>query len=227
MRSFKQIEEKTMKSFKYALLAIAAATAMVLSASAQQPNTSNVQQMPALQPGAAQEEPASSTQAQERIPVEKLQIYVDGYHNYKKGANLPADKQHQMRVAHYCQSLSPDLIQCAVYDGNGKSAHLIGLEHIVSDSVFQGLPAGEKKYWHPHDGEVDSGMLDLPGMPDAQKQSLLKMIRSTHGKTWHVWDPGKDKVPMGQPSLMWAIAPDKMNAKTKKSMEQRKTDPNF
>jgi hypothetical protein len=175
----------------------------------------------------SEQAPATSTQAQERIPVNQLQIYVDGYHNAKVQANLPADKQHQMRVAHYCQSLSPDLIQCTVYDGNGKSAHLIGLEHIISDSAFQALPAGEKKYWHPHDGEVDTGMLDMPGAPEAQKQSLLNMLRSTHGKTWHVWNPEKDKIPMGEATLMWAIGPDSMNAETKKSMEQRKADPRF
>jgi len=183
--------------------------------------------LPICQPTVVEEKPAASGQAQYRIPVDQLQIYVDGFHNYKKDANLPGDKQHQMRVTHYCVPLSDDLIQCAVYDGNQKSAHLIGLEHIVSDSVYQGLPASEKKYWHPHDGEVDTGMLDLPGMSDDQKQGLLKMIRSTHGKTWHVWDPAKDRVPMGEPRLMWAIAPDKENATTKKAVEQRKKDPSF
>ena len=164
---------------------------------------------------------------QPRIPVEQLQIYVDGFHNYKKDANLPADRQQQMRVTHYCQPVNDDLIQCVVYDGNTKAAHLIGVEHIISDKLYQSLPASEKQFWHPHDGEVDSGMLDLPAMPEAQKQDLLKAIRSTHGKTWHVWDPSKDKIPMGQASLMWAIDPSKMNKTTKQKMEERKKDFTF
>lgn len=165
--------------------------------------------------------------AQSRIPVEQLQIYVDGFHNRKMDANLPATRQMQMRVTHYCQPLNDDLIQCVVYDGNTKSAHLIGVEHIISDKAFQALPAAEKKYWHPHDGEIDSGMLDLPGMPDEQKKGLMQMIRTTHGKTWHVWDAQKDKVPMGTPTLMWAIDPGKMNAQTKRQMEERKKDATF
>lgn len=164
---------------------------------------------------------------QSRIPVEQLQIYVDGFHNSKREAGLPAEKQKQMRVTHYCQAVNADLIQCVVYDGNTKSARLIGVEHIISDKVFQTLPATEKRYWHPHDGEVDSGMLDLPGVPDDQKKSTLAMIRSTHGKTWHVWDTEKDSIPMGAPSLMWAIDPNKMNAQTKKQMADRKTNPDF
>jgi hypothetical protein len=164
---------------------------------------------------------------QSRIPVEQLQIYVDGFHNSKREASLPAEKQRQMRVTHYCQPLNDDLIQCVVYDGNTKEARLIGVEHIISDKAFQTLPDAEKKYWHPHDGEVDSGMLDLPGMPEEQKKGLLQMIRTTHGKTWHVWDAGKDKIPMGTPSLMWAIDPDKINAQTKRKMEARAKDPKF
>jgi hypothetical protein len=171
---------------------------------------------------------AQSTAAvQSLIPVEQLQIYVDGFHNHQREASLPADKQKQMRVAHYCQPVNEDLIQCVVYDGNTKGAHLIGLEHIISDKAFQALPPAEKKFWHPHDGEVSSGMLDLPGLPDQQKKDLLQMIRTTHGKTWHVWDPGRDKIPMGTPSLMWAIDSDKMSADTKKQVEQRRTNPSF
>jgi len=176
-------------------------------------------------PAKGSEQAAAPTQS--RIPVGQLQVYVDGFHNYKRDANLPADKQKQMRVTHYCQSLNDDLIQCVVYDGNTKNAHLIGVEHIISDKVFQGLPVAEKKYWHPHDGEVDSGMLDLPGMPEEQKKGLLQVIRTTHGKTWHVWDTDKDKLPMGTPSLMWAIDPNKMNPETKRQMEAREKDATF
>ncbi len=169
----------------------------------------------------------SYAQSQERIPVEQLQIYVDGFHNYKRDINLSAEKQQQMRVTHYCQSVNPDLIQCVVYDGNTKDAHLIGVEHIISDKVYQSLFATEKKYWHPHDGEVDSGMLDLPGVPEEQKKGLLAMIRTTHGKTWHVWDAHKDKIPLGTPSLMWAVDPKKMNSETKRKMEERKKNVSF
>jgi Protein of unknown function (DUF1264) len=163
---------------------------------------------------------------QQTIPVQQLQVYVDGFHNYQHQSSLPAEKQHQMRVTHYCQALRSDFIQCAVYNGNSKDAHLIGIEYIVADEVYKGLPAAEKKYWHPHDGEVDTGMLDLPGLPEARKQAMLQTIRTTHGKTWHVWNHG-DHLPTGEPALMWAIDPQKMNAETRKQMEQRKKDPAF
>ncbi len=181
---------------------------------------------PAAKPKATAEK-AAPAPAQDLTPVQQIQIYVDGFHNYQRDVDKPADQQMQMRVTHYCQGLNPDFIQCAVYDGNSKQAHLIGIEHIISDKEYQALPDSEKKYWHPHDGEVDSGMLDLPGVPADKKKEMLAMIRTTHGKTWHVWDPMKDKIPMGDPSLMWAIDPAKMNQQTKDGMEKRKKDYHF
>jgi hypothetical protein len=74
---------------------------------------------------------------------------------------------------------------------------------------------------------VDSGMLDLPGMDPAQKEKLKQAIRSTHGKTWHVWQSHNDEIPLGEPKLMWAVPPDKANDKTKAAMKRREQDPTF
>jgi len=171
--------------------------------------------------------PAQTQSVQDLTPAKQLALYLDGYHNYKDQADLPPERQHQMRVTHYCQQLNGDVIQCVVYDGNTKGAHLIGIEHIISDKLYQGLPAREKAYWHPHDGEVDSGMLLAPGLSAPAHKALMDFARSTHGKTWHVWDTHKDALPYGEPQLMWAIRPDQINAETRKSMEERKKNPTF
>jgi hypothetical protein len=39
--------------------------------------------------------------------------------------------------------------QCAIYDGNGKDAKLMGVEHIVSDRLYRGLVGQEQHMWHP------------------------------------------------------------------------------
>jgi hypothetical protein len=164
---------------------------------------------------------------QDTTPVNQLEIYLDGFHNYSSEANLPGEQQHQMRVAHYCQELSEDLEQCAVYDGNTRTAHLIGIEHIISDPLYQALPDAEKRYWHPHNGEVASGNLTAPGIPEPALQTLLDKARTTHGKTWHVWDPQQNSLPFGEARLMWAIAPDQVNAATRKQMAAREKSVQF
>jgi len=181
-------------------------------------------------PPASAKESRATSQAQigqSRIPVEQLQIYVDGFHNYVGEDGRPADKQTQMRVSHYCQGLPNGVIQCAIFDGTTKNSRLIGVEYIISDQAYQALPEKEKAFWHPHDGEIDSGMLALPGMPQDKAKELKQMIRSTHGKTWHVWESHSDDLPLGQPRLMWAVPAKDVNAKTKKEISKREQDATF
>ena len=181
-------------------------------------------------PPASAKESRATSQAQigqSRIPVEQLQIYVDGFHNYVGEDGRPADKQTQMRVSHYCQGLPNGVIQCAIFDGTTKNSRLIGVEYIISDQAYQALPEKEKAFWHPHDGEIDSGMLALPGMPQDKAKELKQMIRSTHGKTWHVWESHSDDLPLGQPRLMWAVAAKDMNAETKAEISKREQNATF
>lgn len=164
---------------------------------------------------------------QNLTPVRQIEMYLDGFHNAKREIGLPPGKQSQLRVAHYCSHYSPDLIQCVLYDGNAKGARLIGIEYVVPEAVYRGLPLGERKYWHPHNGEVDSGMLILPGLPSAQQRATLATVRKTWGKTWHVWDVRNDKLPLGEPRLMWPVAPSEMNDATHRMLKQRAKDPAF
>ncbi|MDB5098268.1 MAG: hypothetical protein JWM80_2689 [Cyanobacteria bacterium RYN_339] len=170
---------------------------------------------------------AVRAEPQDLTPVRQIEMYLDGFHNYKREVGLPPAKQSQLRVAHYCSHYSPELIQCVLYDGNGKGARLIGVEYVVPEAVYRGLPAAERKYWHPHDGEVDSGMLVLPGLPADQQKAVLATVRKTWGKTWHVWDYRQDKLPFGEPRLMWPVAPGQQSETTRKAMQERARNPAF
>jgi hypothetical protein len=163
---------------------------------------------------------------QSLVPPNSVEMYLDGFHNYAGQDKLAKDKQLQLRVAHYCKQVRPDLFQCIVYNGTGKDARLIGVEYVISDAAYKALPEKERKMWHPHDGEVESGMLRMPGMePEAEKKTL-DFLKSTWGKTWHAWQPDQE-IPLGEPTLMWAVPKDDANAKTKAAMEKRLTDPNY
>lgn len=169
---------------------------------------------------------AAAEPGQALVPPRQIEMYLDGYHCYKSEAKLGLPKQKQVRVAHYCSHYSPDLIMCSVYDGNQKGSKLIGIEYVIPGPVYNALPANEKKYWHPHDGEVDGGLLKLPGMAPEKEKGVLDFVKTTYGKTWNLWQPG-DKLPYGEPKLMWPITADKLSDATKQSIEQRKVDPSF
>ena len=95
------------------------------------------------------------------VPIGAINAYLDGFHFYN------GRMDQQMEAHHYCAILNEDVIQCVIYDGNTKDAKLMGVEYILSEQLFAGLPAAEKSLWHSHVHEVKSGQLIAPGIPVA------------------------------------------------------------
>lgn len=142
----------------------------------------------------------ASTQA--LTPVEQINTWLDAFHVEK------LDPTHVMEVHHYCDILNQDVIQCALYDASTRRARLVGVEYIIPEGAFEGLPNAEKADWHPHNYEVLSGTLVAPGMPDAQERALMEQLMNTYGKTWHTWDAARAPLPLGDPQLGWSFNAD-------------------
>jgi Protein of unknown function (DUF1264) len=176
---------------------------------------------------AADSDSSSCGTGQKLHPIKEVGMYLDGFHTYKDEAHLPGDKQKQIRTAHYCKQVNPDMFQCLLYDGNGPNARVIGIEYVVTDKLFKTLPASEQALWHPHDSEVESELLVLPGLAEDKQKEILSTLKTTHGKTWQVWPNLADQVPLGKPVLMWNVEPGKVSSKTKSAVASRKLDPNF
>jgi hypothetical protein len=162
-----------------------------------------------------------------QTPPHQIGMYLDGYHTYRNEANLTGDQQRQIRSAHFCKQVSPDLYQCVIYSGNNKDARVIGIEYVITPKLYQTLSDTEKKLWHAHDGEVDTGLLILPGMEKDKQKEVLTALRGTYGKTWHTWTNLEGAVPLGEPALMWNVDPKKISTETKKSVAARAVDPTF
>jgi hypothetical protein len=117
------------------------------------------------------------------------------------------DPSRHMEAHHYCRGLNEEFSQCVIFDGNTKDANLIGVEYIISEGLFESLPADEKQSWHPHNYEILSGQLILPGVPDVAEKKTLEKKLNSYGETWHIWDtghqgqPAAHKLPMGPPML--------------------------
>lgn len=150
---------------------------------------------------------AGAAALQTDSPLEPMNIYLDGFHASKD------DPSHQMEAHHFCHQVNEDFAQCVLFDGNTQQANLIGIEYIISETLFESLPGKEKQYWHPHNFEILSGQLVAPGIPDMAENELMRGKMNSYGKTWHVWNSapfGKagDKMPLGKPSLEWSFNRD-------------------
>ncbi|MGV7207899.1 OBAP family protein [Oxalobacteraceae bacterium A2-2] len=144
---------------------------------------------------------------QNNLPVKGFDIYLVGFHPMK-------DKpEQQMEAHHYCHQMNQDFAQCVLFDSNTRDANMNGVEYIISEKLYQRLPEAERKMWHPHNGEILSGQLMAPGIPQTAERALMKDKMNSYGKTWHFWNIGhagapSDELPMGMPMLAWSFNRD-------------------
>ncbi len=147
---------------------------------------------------------AGATALQTDAPTDALNVYLVGFHPLKD------NPEHQIEAHHFCRQVNEDFMQCALYDGNAGTANLNGIEYIVSEKLFETLPETEKRYWHPHNGEILSGQLVAPGLPEVAEHALMQGKMNSYGKTWHTWDTshgvdGDASLPLGEPALAWSF----------------------
>jgi hypothetical protein len=149
----------------------------------------------------------SANLLQSKAPLDEISLYLSGFHAAKDDPGM------QMESHHYCDQVNEEFAQCILYDGNTADARIHGLEYIISERLYGTLPAAERAYWHPHNYEILSGTLRLPGVPDAAEKEAMRQKMNSYGKTWHVWMTGMhgaqpDPLPVGPPHLAWSFNHD-------------------
>lgn len=172
----------------------------------------NCQAQPTAPPGADKSAHTRALELGAKVlqgngPLPGFHIYLVGFHPMR---DMP---ENQIEAHHYCQQQNEDFAQCVLFDGSSRSANLHGVEYIISEKLFATLPAAERKYWHPHNGEILSGQLIAPGLPAAAEKSLMRSKMNSYGKTWHIWNTGhhgehNDTLSFGEPMLAWSFNRD-------------------
>lgn len=170
---------------------------------------------------------------QNMSPVSGFDYYLNGFHVMKDHPAL------HMEAHHYCRDLNDEFTQCVIFDGSTSDSNLVGIEYIISENLFVSLPEDEKRSWHPHNYEILSGQLVMPGIGAIAEKAALQKKLNSYGKTWHIWDtghfgrPAANTLPVGQPMLAWSYnrdgeAPEKMlaerNERLKVDVEAKRED---
>ena len=156
---------------------------------------------PLLQEAAAAPHGAASG-TKPSSPLDNFHAYLCAFHIGK------ANPKFVIEAHHYCMGINEEVHQCVVMDSAASGARILGVEYIISDRLYRGLPDEEKKYYHPHTYEITSGLLIAPGLSPAEETKFLGGLLTTWGKTWHTWPDPKTELPMGEPLLMWAATKD-------------------
>ncbi len=136
-------------------------------------------------------------------PIGVIHAHVCGFHFYS------GDPRRAVRADHYCSHLNAEVYQCIIYDSDQPNARLIGIEYIISEALFNGLPDEEKKLWHSRRYEITSGLLTVSAASGVAEQKLVSELVNSYGKTWHFWQVDRgDALPMGLPRLMMGFTAD-------------------
>ncbi|KAF9589175.1 hypothetical protein IFM89_019491 [Coptis chinensis] len=137
-------------------------------------------------------------------PIKQMQQHVCTFALYSH------DMSRQIETHNYVTRINQDFLQCAVYDSDGPNAHLIGVEYILSDRIFEDLPVDEQKLWHSHAYEIKAGLWVNPGVPEMVQKTELNNLTRTYGKFWCTWQTDRgDPLPLGAPALM--VSPQGVN----------------
>lgn len=140
-------------------------------------------------------------------PVAGPFAHLCGIHVAKRDPRIQIVTQHYC-VNHQNHDDQQGVFQCLLFDSARPRAKLLGIEYIISDTQYQGLPTAEKKFWHPHAYEILAGGLIMPGVSFEEELKHLRGFLPSWGKTWHTWPDPASELPTGEPLLMWSLTGD-------------------
>ena len=90
------------------------------------------------------------------MPLGALGTFLDGVHK------RDGHEGEQMETVHFCGKVGGEMFQCALFDGLGEGARLVGVEYVITEGALRSLPESERALWHSHAYEVRSGQLVAP-----------------------------------------------------------------
>ena len=137
--------------------------------------------------GGSQRAPAGNPK-----PSEGWTLHIDALLHYPGKPSMVAH--------HYCKPVS-GLIECQLYDSDAPDARLVGIETIVDTATYAKFPEAEKKLWHYHKTEIAKVSATLPDLSPEEADKVVKSILETYGKIYLVWDPGRQSMPTGYPTV--------------------------
>ena len=99
---------------------------------------------------------------------------------------------------HYCKGISPEVLQCLLFESTVPNARLTDIEYFISKSVTRAHVSVKtwNKYYHDHDVEIATGRVQILDMPEAQAKEVAAVAAQTDGIIFHLWPDGA-KAPTG------------------------------
>jgi hypothetical protein len=134
---------------------------------------------------------SASAMATKPTPAQGYNIHVMAPHKFEDGT--VHGPYH-----HYCKPISPEIIQCLLFESTDANALLTDIEYFVAKSLSRAhVPLDTwNKYYHDHEVEIATGRVQVLDMPEAQAKEIAAVAAKTDGIIFHIWPDGA-KAPNG------------------------------
>ncbi|KAL8712086.1 MAG: hypothetical protein Q9220_003520 [cf. Caloplaca sp. 1 TL-2023] len=167
-----------------------------------------------------------ASMVQDFAPISSICAHLNAFHVYA------SDPSRCVEANHYCSHITKDIRQCLIYASPPTpTSPLIGIEYMITPSLYATLPPSERALWHSHVYEVQSGLLIMPQpstsvLPkaawEAAERKEMEEVVGLYGKTYHFWQTDRgDSVPMGGPELMGSFTKEEQMVGHKEAVEKR------
>lgn len=126
-------------------------------------------------------------------PADGFALHID--------AKLHFPGKPSLIAHHYCKPVAGGLTECLLFDSDKPDARLAGVEVVVPAATFAKFSAAEKRMWHYHKTEIPKVSATLPDLSPEEAAKVAKSLEETYGKIYLLWDPGRQSMPTGQPTV--------------------------
>jgi hypothetical protein len=136
--------------------------------------------------------PAPAASAEKKpSPADGFTIHVIAPHKFEDGT--VHGPYH-----HYCKGISPEVLQCLLFESTDPNARLTDIEYFVAKSVSRKvIPLKTwNKFYHDHEVEVASGRVQVLDLPEDKAKEVAAAAAQTDGIIFHLWPDGA-KAPNG------------------------------
>jgi len=130
---------------------------------------------------------------------ETKSLPTDGYTIHVMAPHKMEDGTMAGPFHHYCKPVSPEILQCQLYESTDANAHLIGVEYFVEKNLARKNMKLElwNKHYHDHAVEIATGRVQVLDMEPDKAKEVAGAAAKTDGIIFHLWPHGAP-IPTGE-----------------------------
>lgn len=138
------------------------------------------------------------TSAGSALAEEKKPGPADGFTIHVMAPHKMEDGTIAGPFHHYCKGISPEVLQCLLFESTDPNALLVEIEYFIAKPVSRAhVPLKTwNKFYHDHEVEIATGRVQVLDVPEAQAKEIAAVAAQTDGIIFHLWPKGA-KAPNG------------------------------